>query len=193
MFLSIKINSEIKNAVSTTYQYCAIGDSLTEGLKSYADAENPATFYEQPYPFWISKEYGGALTNIGKSSGRFGGDRNIDFQGQVDSVKFSNFGFVTIALGVNDWQNNISKETIQTAMRKGIDKILTDNSKIHIAGILPQNTVRNSFQNHQILLMMDLLAQMEMVIRFQMSVITLKKFMTNTEFRVSILERVLFC
>lgn len=145
VFVDKKLIQKSKNAVSTTYQYCAIGDSLTEGLKSYADAENPATFYEQPYPFWISKEYGGALTNIGKSSGRFGGDRNIDFQGQVDSVKFSNFGFVTIALGVNDWQNNISKETIQTAMRKGIDKILTDNSKIHIAGILPQNTVRNSF------------------------------------------------
>lgn len=140
-----KIIQKSKNAVSTKYQYCAIGDSITEGLKTYSDNENPATFYEQPYPFWISREYGGALTNIGKSSGRFGGNRELDFIGQVNSVKFSNFGFVTIALGVNDWQANIPKATIQTAMRKGIDKILTDNSKIHIAGILPQNTVRNSF------------------------------------------------
>lgn len=135
-----------KNYVANKQAYAALGDSNTKGLRAYPSETYPdGRYFDQPYPFWVSREYGGALTNIAKSSGRFGGDREIDFLGQVNSVDFADYGVATIGLGLNDWGNSVPKETIQANMRIGLDKIITDNPQINICGLLPDNCLNNNF------------------------------------------------
>ena len=122
-----------------------LGDSITEGLKSYATSTEAGTFYDKPFPWWLSYYFGGTFNNLGKSGGSFVGSTSLDFTSQYNSVNFSDYDIAVIALGVNDYNKANSMESVKTELRKGITKMLSDNPALKIMGSLPQNSCRNKW------------------------------------------------
>lgn len=62
----------------------------------------------------------------------------------VNSNDFSTVDLVTVAVGINDWQNNCAIEDVKTAMAACFDKILSDNPYCKIFFITPFNKNRGS-------------------------------------------------
>lgn len=120
----------------------AIGDSITEGLKSY---NNQKILFEKPWPKVMIELYGGSLINAAVSGRSITGNDPDDFDGQIAKHDFNNFDIAIIAMGTNDFNNQIEPEYVKERLRKGLNTIYKQNPTIRIAGILPHNIMRLPF------------------------------------------------
>lgn len=119
-----------------------LGDSITQGLKNY---NSPRELFSKAWPNYMLESYGGTLRNIAVSGKSISGTGAEDFNGQVNSVNFNDFDLAIIAMGVNDFNNQSNLTDVIASLKKGLNKIFTDNKNIQVAGILPHNLFRLPF------------------------------------------------
>ncbi|HEP1818421.1 TPA: SGNH/GDSL hydrolase family protein [Streptococcus suis] len=132
------------NKTASGSRVVTLGDSITQGLKSYKE---PRELFDKAWPNYMLEYYGGSLRNLAVSGRTLAGSGPDDFNGQVSKVNFADFDLAIIAMGVNDfnYQNNIS-DTV-SGLRRGLDKMFSDNKNLQVAGILPHNLFRLPFTN----------------------------------------------
>lgn len=133
--------TDLKEAVKTTPSqsgavWYAIGDSITKGYGVTADT------------CWVAHvlKYNGydpsRSLNLGISGLGFAkSDPNYNKTARmvVDENDFSEVDLVTIAIGINDWKEPFSIDTVKSEMVYCFDKILTDNPYCKIIFIAPFN------------------------------------------------------
>lgn len=131
----------LKEAVKTTPSqsgavWYAVGDSITKGYGVGADK------------CWVKyvMDYNGydkeKSLNLGISGLGFAkSDPNYHKTARtvVDENNFANVDLVTIAIGINDWKEPFSIDTVKSEMRYCFEKILTDNPYCKIFFIVPFN------------------------------------------------------
>ena len=132
----------LKEAVKTTPSqsgavWYAVGDSITKGYGVGADK------------CWVKYvlDYNGydkeKSLNLGISGLGFAkSDPNYSKTARivVDENDFTNVDLVTVAIGINDWKEPFSIDTVKSEMRYCFEKILTDNPYCKIFFIVPFNT-----------------------------------------------------
>jgi lysophospholipase L1-like esterase len=149
-------NKRLANIITPNMKWCAMGDSITEGIISYFDESAQTNAYKGDTPnAWVSKmadRKNWLVTN--KGIGGTGYIRN--HVGETDAawnvamgIDFNNFDIVTLAYGVNDWKYNCvlgsmddsfdAPTTIYGGMRKTIETIIASNPLCKIYVITPIN------------------------------------------------------
>lgn len=148
---------ETEEIVVLSARWCAMGDSITEGYYSYIDDDGTGKFAMNPNESWAYKvaqinKYD--LTNKGVGGSGFVSIRSeanpvANARMVADATDFSEFDFVTLAFGVNDWKYNCALGTLEddvatggtiySNMRYVIEKILSDNPMCKIIVITPIN------------------------------------------------------
>lgn len=131
----------LKEAVKTTPSqsgsvWYAVGDSITKGYGVGADS------------CWVKYvlQYNGYDAEKSKNLGISGlgfakTDPNYSKTARtvVDENDFSSVDLVTVAIGINDWKEPFSIDTVKSEMRYCFEKILTDNPYCKIIFIAPFN------------------------------------------------------
>lgn len=128
-------------------EYIALGDSITFGYAGM-DENNHAIQSDYPYPSIVANNLNLNLT-YGAQNGagwvfQSGGRSAADI---IDSTDFSNFNYVTLAFGVNDYLQNqplgtINDETTSTvygSIKHCLQKIYNDNKYVIVVCITPIN------------------------------------------------------
>lgn len=136
-------------------RWCALGDSITEGYISLINEQGEKTYAKEEQEGWVTKlaaKKGWELTN--KAIGGTGYIRSHANAGDaawntVQSIDFTQFDFVTLAYGVNDWKYNqvlgafdddyTTPTSIYGAMRKTLETIIASNPLCKIFVITPIN------------------------------------------------------
>lgn len=148
----ITVNEEIDGATKYSPRWLVMGDSISSGYTSYFDENNELKVeinYEISWVQKLARKYGYAYTN--KADGGQGwanGDYNA--RAKSDLIDFSNYDFVTIAYGHNDWKYKANLGTFEDDINTVdamipnmiyvINKILADNPNIQIVVITPINS-----------------------------------------------------
>lgn len=131
--LNEKVNTSPSNSGAVWY---AVGDSITKGYGVGAD--NCWVKYVMQYNGYDSeksKNLGISGLGFAKTDPNYGKTaRSV-----VDENDFSGVDLVTIAIGINDWKEPFSLETVTSEMSYCFDKILTDNPYCKIIFITPFN------------------------------------------------------
>ena len=130
--------AEETDTQSDTVMY-AIGDSITAGL--YAGGTSKS---------WVAhvinhNGYSASSQNLGVSGiGFVRADPTTSktIRDVVNANSFANANLVTVAVGINDWQNSCDIATVKTEMEYCFSKILTDNPYCKIFFITPFNKNR---------------------------------------------------
>lgn len=138
-----------------TYNWYALGDSITDGYVSYFDDKhNPVSKVDREH-CWATKlaeiRKDLILTNHG-----VGGEGYLDpavgtAKDTVDSIDFSDADIVTMGYGINDWKGNQimgdrnTPDTVLGNMAYCIEKIIGDNPACKIYVLLPLNCCGYSF------------------------------------------------
>ena len=131
----------LKETVKTTSSqsgaiWYAVGDSITKGYGVGADK------------CWVKYvlDYNGYDKEKSKNLGISGlgfakTDPNYSKTARmvVDENDFTNVDLVTVAIGINDWKEPFSVDTVKSEMRYCFEKILTDNPYCKIFFIVPFN------------------------------------------------------
>ena len=136
--------ANLKEAVKTTPSqsgavWYAVGDSITKGYG--VGAENCWVKYVMQYNGYDSEK----SLNLGVSGIGFAKtDPNYSKTARtvVDENDFSEVDLVTIAIGINDWKEPFSMDTVTSEMGYCFTKILTDNPYCKIIFIAPFNTAK---------------------------------------------------
>ena len=143
-----------------TASWAALGDSITQGWYSYIGADEQPHSASDSTKGWVGlvgKATKVNLTNYGiggigylyESSGNCGWR-------VAQGIDFSDFDYVTLAYGINDWKGNVNLGTMSDdysgtpttlcgAIRKTIETILTSNPKVKVFLITPLNAMGYSF------------------------------------------------
>lgn len=131
----------LKEAVKTTPSqsgavWYAVGDSITAGYGVGADKcwVNYVRQYNG-YDAIRSKNLGVSGLGFAKIDPNYGKTART----VVNENDFSGADLVTIAIGINDWKEPFSIETVKSEMTYCFDKILTDNPYCKIIFIVPFN------------------------------------------------------
>ena len=142
----------IKIGSTEEVRWFALGDSITEGYASLANADGTYnSAVTEPKNRWVNilaEKNGYTLTNKGTGGmGYLQGTNNARIL--ADKTDFSQCDMVTLAYGVNDWKYAVNigsmADDIATGgsmvanMRYVIQKILTDNPYCKIFVITPIN------------------------------------------------------
>ena len=120
----------------------AVGDSITKGRGvASEDCWVSQVLKHNGYDADNSKNLGIGGLGFAKTDPNYGKTaRNV-----VDENDFSGVGLVTVAIGINDWKEVLSIDTIKSEMRYCFEKILTDNPYCKIFFIAPFNiSIRGS-------------------------------------------------
>lgn len=151
-FASNAIVDLIDSKLSRTVRWCAIGDSITEGYISCEEDPKYKLSKSDAWAYKLAKITGWELTN--NAIGGTGFVRNHPDSEDagwnvVKNIDFTQFDFVTIAYGVNDWKYNCilgtfnddieNPTTIYGAMRSTIETIIASNPLCKIFMISPAN------------------------------------------------------
>lgn len=151
-FASNAIVDLIDSKLSRTVRWCAIGDSITEGYISCEKEPKYKLSKSDAWAYKLAKITGWELTN--NAIGGTGFIRNHPDSEDagwnvVKNIDFTQFDFVTIAYGVNDWKYNCTlgtfnddienPTTIYGAMRSTIETIIASNPLCKIFIISPVN------------------------------------------------------
>ena len=139
---------------SSSARWCAMGDSITEGYYSLTNEEGQGDYALDKTKGWINyvaNLNGYTLTNEGEGGTGYVNTKN-ERPNAVDKAKeidFTNFDFVTLAYGINDWKYNQNLGTfnddvetggtLYSNMRKTIEYIQSENPNIKIIVITPFN------------------------------------------------------
>ena len=133
-------------------RWCAMGDSITEGYISYNEEPYYKLSKNDAWAYKLAKITDWELTN--KAIGGTGFVRNNPDSADAGwnvakNIDFTQFDFVTIAYGVNDWKYNCTlgtfdddfekPTTIYGAMRSTIETIIASNPLCKIFMISPVN------------------------------------------------------
>ncbi|MBQ4561374.1 MAG: SGNH/GDSL hydrolase family protein [Clostridia bacterium] len=119
----------------------AIGDSITSGY-----------LIGGPSKTWVAhvmkyNGYSEESKNLGVAGIGFVREDPTDgnvIQDIIENNNFSAVDLVTVAVGINDWQNNCSIDDVKTAMIACFDKILSENPYCKIFFITPFNKNRGT-------------------------------------------------
>lgn len=131
----------LKEAVKTTPSqsgavWYAVGDSITKGYGVGAD--NCWVKYVLDYNGYDkvkSKNLGISGLGFAKSDPNYHKTARM----VVDENSFAGVDLVTIAIGINDWKEPFSIDTVKSEMAYCFEKILTDNPYCKIIFIVPFN------------------------------------------------------
>lgn len=118
----------------------AIGDSITAGLYVGADK------------CWVAhvmaiNGYSTSSKNLGVSGigfARADPTNNKTIRTVVDANSFANVNLVTVAVGINDWQEGCDIASVKSEMEYCFGKILTDNPCCKIFFVTPLNKKRGT-------------------------------------------------
>lgn len=132
---------QLKKAVGTSPSnsgavWYAVGDSITKGYGVGAD--NCWVKYVKQYNGYDAEK----SKNLGISGLGFAkSDPNYSKTARtvVDENSFAEVDLVTVAIGINDWKEPFSIDTVKSEMRYCFEKILTDNPYCKIIFIVPFN------------------------------------------------------
>ena len=139
-------------------RWCAMGDSITEGYYSLINEQEEGDYALDKSKGWIN--YVANLCNYNVTNNAEGGTGYVNSRNsrpnaveKVKEINFTDFDFVTLAYGVNDWKYNQKlgtfEDDIETGgtfysnMRKVIEYIQNDNPNIKIIVITPLNCMIN--------------------------------------------------
>ena len=137
--LKESVNKSPANSGAVWY---AVGDSITKGYGVGAD--NCWVKYVMQYNGYnVDKSKNLGISGLGFAKS----DPNYSKTARdvVNENNFSEVSMVTIAIGINDWKEVFSIETVKSEMRYCFEKILTDNPYCKIIFITPFNiSIRGS-------------------------------------------------
>lgn len=114
-----------------------LGDSITEGL-----LKGGGVYTDKPYPYWISRFFGGKVTNLGKSGGHYHGSETKDLMFIVNNNDYAEYDVVTVAYGINDWYDGNNLTDVINSLKAGLDKMYNDNNLLRVVALLPQMSYR---------------------------------------------------
>lgn len=157
-------NNAYYDLINPAVNWCAMGDSITEGFVSYRDATTgQRTFKVSRDDSWVYKMARikkWSYTNLGIGGTGWNKASNADIRANTDTTSahyiarhtdFTPYNLVTLAYGINDWKGNYptgsltddydTPTTTIGGMRATIDAILASNPYIKIIVILPLNTL----------------------------------------------------
>ena len=166
--VSVK-NNQIANLVEPGVNWCAMGDSITEGYVSYwDDVEEKGTSKIDRLNGWAYKAArinNWNLTNLGIGGTGWDKPTNEQEQQGVDTTSahyvarhtdFTPYNLVTLAYGINDWKDNRVTGSIDDpystptttigGMRATLDAIIDSNPHCKIIVILPLNCMGYHFE-----------------------------------------------
>lgn len=155
-------NDSLKNIVNPSVNWCAMGDSITEGyISRIPDISTDASYVLSQGDAWaykLAQERSWILDNHGIGGT---GYLHVNSSGNnaawniVQNIDFNKYDFVTLAYGVNDWKYNenlgtfddpfsitdpvIAPTSIYSAMRFTIEKIIASNPLCKIYVLSPIN------------------------------------------------------
>ena len=151
---------DLLHNTTSNINWCALGDSITQGYYSYLDDSTPASAVntDECWVAKVSKLNNYALDNKGVGGQGFLDPDSVSSQAgytYVDTLNFSDYNLVTIAYGINDWKGNqvigsytdssSSPSTVCGAMKHMIEHIMDSNPECKIIVILPFNAWGYSF------------------------------------------------
>ena len=135
-------NSGTSSGVSSGTVWYAVGDSITSGYLIGGATKTWVAHVMKYNGYDAAKSRNLGVAGIGFV--REDPTNAQVVQDIVNSNDFSNVDLVTVAVGINDWQNNCAIEDVKTAMVACFDKILSDNPYCKIFFITPFNKNRGS-------------------------------------------------
>lgn len=152
--------------------WCAMGDSITEGFVSYLDDGTPtyAVIKSAAWAYKVANKNNWNLTNLGIGGTGWNKPTNDQEQQGTDTTSahyvathtdFSPYNLVTLSYGINDWKSNnanipigsiddpydpdATPTTVVAGMRKTINAIISSNPHCKIIVILPLNCAGYQF------------------------------------------------
>lgn len=146
---------------SNHINWCALGDSITEGYVSFMSGSTP-TATSQPSKAWVNKvrlKNNWNCTNKGVGGQGYlyptGSPSRAGYE-YIDTLSFTDYDLVTIDYGINDWKGNqivgsytdevdTTQNTVCGALKHIIEHIMDSNPKCKIVVILPFNAWGYSF------------------------------------------------
>ena len=130
---------ETGGAQSDTVWY-AVGDSITAGL--YVGADKSWVAHVMNYNGYSANSKNLGVSGIGFV--RADPTTSKTIRTVVDANSFANVDLVTVAVGINDWQESCNIEIVKTEMEYCFSKILTDNPCCKIYFVTPLNKNRGT-------------------------------------------------
>lgn len=149
--------------LNSDVNWCAMGDSITEGYVSYLNGTTPTSsvIEEEAWAHKVAIRNNWRLTNKGIGGSGWIDLANTDTEGVTAAwnvarnTDFTPFNLVTLAFGVNDWKGNIplgtiddstdTPTTIYGGMKATIEAIIASNPYCKIVVITPINCVGYDF------------------------------------------------
>lgn len=142
----------VNSKLHRTVRWCAIGDSITQGYISCEEEPKYKLSKTDAWAYKLADMTGWILTNNaigGTGFVRNHPDTEDAGWNVVKNIDFTQFDFVTMAYGVNDWKYNCTlgtfnddfetPTTIYGAMRSTIETIIASNPLCKIFMISPVN------------------------------------------------------
>jgi len=147
------------NVAKPVVNWCAMGDSITEGYVSYLVGTTPhiKVLTEKSWAYKLAHRKNWNLTNIALGGTGWIDLQNSDTQGVTGAwyiarhTDFTPYNLVTLAYGINDWKGNIplgtisdpgdatTPTTIYGGMKATIEAIMLSNPLCKIVVITPLN------------------------------------------------------
>ena len=123
--------------VQSSIKWVAMGDSITARTTGYAFQANKRLNFNL-------SNMGVGGTSMAVRGGEFESFDPNCFIRKVDTIIFTQYDYLTIGYGTNDWSSDVpigeiggAETTFKGAMSKGIEKILASNPKVRILIISP--------------------------------------------------------
>ncbi|GKT02508.1 SGNH/GDSL hydrolase family protein [Furfurilactobacillus entadae] len=108
-----------------------LGDSITQGWDGYKDVQYPASVT-------VAQRLGISVTNLGHGGGAIIGERKNDLTASVASCSFADYDIVTVAYGINDFnQGTGTLATVTETLTAELARIRAQTATIQLVGILP--------------------------------------------------------
>lgn len=108
------------------------GDSVTQGLVDYKP-----TITNKPYSYWLQKELHAAVTNVGDMGKWLSKDSPGSLLPVLKANDLSKYNIITIAYGINDWNDGLNLADVTARLQESIDYIHSANPSAYIVGITP--------------------------------------------------------
>lgn len=131
-------NYRIQNGVASLPKVLTLGDSITEGLRRYANGTGDRLFVNT-WPRRFETLYGGEVVNGAISGGAIVDNTFRSMHSQIKNHHMAQYDLIILAFGTNDFTLGTAIERVKTELRSAIQKIYAQNPNVKIVGILPHN------------------------------------------------------
>lgn len=135
------INGVMQNTTSAytrDFNILTAGDSVTRGYLSTASVA------KHPYPDYIAGVLKTSVTNVGVSGKFLSGDTDGDLLPVLKANDLTKYQLITIAYGINDWNDGFELTKVATRLQESIDYIWSKNPSAYILGITPSPVWRHT-------------------------------------------------